>query len=238
MRLTGMTFATIGAAAACLALLCSAGCEPWGKPVANEATPGEITDFKMLYAQNCAGCHGENGKLGPGRILNDPIYQALIPKEALQRVIEHGRPGTAMPPWAIKEGGPLQPNQITALVDGMKQNWAQPVHGAPIPAYADDKTVGNLDSGKKLFLKDCFACHGPGARIGIVTDPSYLALTTNQNLRTSIIVGRPDLGMPDYRFLNSGRALNDQDVADLVAYMASKRPANSVAAAEEMRGTK
>jgi hypothetical protein len=73
----------------------------------------------------------------------------------------------------------------------------------------------------------------------VVTDPAYLALTTNQNLRTSIIVGRPDLGMPDYRFLNAGRALNDQDVADLVAYMASKRPADSPAAQqEETRGNK
>jgi cytochrome c oxidase cbb3-type subunit III len=226
MRLTGMTWAAVVG----FALLCSAGCEPWGKPKADEANPGEITDFKTLYAQNCAGCHGENGKLGPGRILNDPIYQALVPKEALQHVIEYGRPGTAMPPWALKQGGPLQPDQVTALVEGMKQNWAKPVNGAPLPAYADEKAAGNLDNGKKLFLKDCFACHGPGARIGAVTDPSYLALTTDQNLRTSIIVGRPDLGMPDYRFINAGHALNNQDVADLVAYLASKRPAASAAA--------
>jgi cytochrome c oxidase cbb3-type subunit III len=222
-------------AAACLALLCSAGCEPWGKPKVDEANPGQITDFATLYAGNCAGCHGENGKMGPGRILNDPIYQALIPKEALQQVIEFGRPGTAMPPWAIKQGGPLQPNQIAALVEGMKQNWAKPVQGAPLPIYADDKAVGNVDNGKKLFAKGCFSCHGPGARIGVVTDPSYLALTTNQNLRTSIIVGRADLGMPDYRFLNMGHALNDQDVADLVAYLASKRPA---AAQQAMQGEK
>jgi cytochrome c oxidase cbb3-type subunit 3 len=228
-----MRLRAIAWAAACLALLCGAGCEPWGKPKADEVDATKVTDFKTLYALNCAGCHGENGKLGPGRILNDPIYQALVPKDALQHVIEYGRPGTAMPPWAMKQGGPLQPNQVTALVEGMKQNWAKPVNGAPLPAYADDKTAGNLDSGRKLFLKDCFACHGPGARVGVVTDPSYLALTTNQNLRTSIIVGRPDLGMPDYRFLNAGHALNDQDVADLVAYLASKRPAASAAAQQE-----
>jgi mono/diheme cytochrome c family protein len=226
-------------AAACVGLLCCAACEPPGKPGAGSGEAATVTDFKTLFAQNCAGCHGENGRMGPGRILNDPIYLALVPQDALRDVIENGRPGTAMPAWADKQGGPLRPNQIAALVDGIKRNWAKPVSGAPLPGYANAKTGGNPDTGKKLFSKACFGCHGPGSRIGAVTDPSYLALTTNQNLRTSIIVGRPDLGMPDYRVLNAGHPLNDQNVADLVAYLASKRPAGSVAAKEEeMRGEK
>ena len=49
-------------------------------------------------------------------------------------------------------------------------------------------------------------------------------------LRTSIIVGRPDLGMPDYRHLKLGKALTDQDITDLVAFLASKRPVNSAVA--------
>ena len=64
--------------------------------------------------------------------------------------------------------------------------------------------------------------------MGAVTDPSYLTLSSNQNLRTSIIVGRLDLGMPNYRALNAGHPLNDQDVSDLVAYLVSLRPAEPV----------
>lgn len=67
-------------------------------------------------------------------------------------------------------------------------------------------------------------CHGKGAKIGPVTDPSYLALVSDQNLRTSIIVGRPDFGMPDWRFVNLGHALSDQDILDIVAYLISLRP--------------
>ena len=26
--------------------------------------PDQVTDFKTLYAENCSGCHGENGRLG------------------------------------------------------------------------------------------------------------------------------------------------------------------------------
>jgi mono/diheme cytochrome c family protein len=168
-----------------------------------------------------------DGKRGPGRILNDALYLAVIPKDALERVIEQGRPGTAMPPWALSQGGPLTNEQIAALVNGIERNWAKPVNlGGATPSYTGEGQAGDAARGKKLFLRDCFACHAKGGIAGPVTDPNYLALITDQNLRTSIIVGRPDLGMPDYRVLNAGRALNDQDVADVVTYLASMRPAN------------
>src|SRR5581483_1756725 len=57
-----------GRGAAGLLLLCMAGCQPWGKPGAEEPAPDQITDFKTLYSTNCAGCHGTNGRNGPGRI--------------------------------------------------------------------------------------------------------------------------------------------------------------------------
>ncbi len=49
-------------------------------------------------------------------------------------------------------------------------------------------------------------------------------------LRTSIVVGRPDFGiaMPNYQHLNAGHALSNQDVSDLVTYIASLRPASEV----------
>ena len=82
--------------------------------------------------------------------------------------------------------------------------------------------MGDSARGKKLFLRDCFACHAKGGLAGPLNDPAYLSLTTRQNLRTSIVVGRPDLGMPDYRVLNLGRPLSEQDIADLVTYLAGE----------------
>jgi mono/diheme cytochrome c family protein len=219
-------------------LLVPSACEPPGKPEAEPPPALDVTDFKVLYSQNCSGCHGDNGKNGPGRILNDPLYLAYVQKEALHQVIENGRPGTAMPAWALKQGGPLTPKQVDALVDGL-EGWKKAFRPglAPLPAYL---STGPADQakGKKLFLRGCFACHGPGARVGLVTDPSYLSLSTDQNLRTSIVVGRPDLGMPDYRFLNAGHALTDQDVSDLVAYLASLRPVDSDMGQREQKLTK
>jgi len=214
------------ALAVVVVLLNLTACDPPGKPKKQELDASEVTDFKTLYSQNCSGCHGVDGKKGPGRILNDAVYLAVIPQEALKNVIANGRTGTAMPAWAKSEGGPLTPQQVDALVNGI-ENWKKPVSappGAELPAYAET-TPGDPVNGKRLFVRGCYACHGPGAMVGPVTDPSYLSLSSNQNLRTSIIVGRLDLGMPNYRALNAGHPLGDQDVSDLVAYLASLRPA-------------
>jgi cytochrome c oxidase cbb3-type subunit III len=211
------------AAAAVLSLWTTA-CEPWGKPAAAQQ---EAADFRTLFRENCSGCHGVEGKGGPGRILNDSLYLAFIPKERLRDVIEHGRTGTAMPAWAHSDGGALTSGQISTLIDGMEREWAKPVNlsGAALPAYEagghPGEQAGDSTRGKKLFLRDCYACHAKGGLVGPVTDPAYLALTTKQNLRTSIVVGRPDLGMPDYRMLNLGHALSEQDLADLVTYLES-----------------
>lgn len=219
----------LGCGAIAAALLLSA-CDPPGKPtLAEEASENgaPIFEFTALYNQNCSGCHGAEGKNGPGRILNDAVYLSFISPPELKQVLVNGRPGTAMPGWSAQAGGPLSDKQIDALVDGMYKNWAKPASasGPKPPPYAQpENETGNPTHGKQLFVRDCFMCHGKGARVGMVTEPSYLALVSNQMLRTSIVVGRPDLGMPDYRFLNLGKPLSGSDVTDLVAYLVSLRP--------------
>jgi len=207
--------------AICLFLMGVAGC---GKPKPAQASKSE-PDFHTLFNENCSGCHGNDGKDGPGRPLNDPFYLALIPKDTLEDTIEHGRPGTAMPAFAESDGGPLDPNDIKALVSGIEREWAKPVSlgGATPPPYSATNEAGDPVAGKRLFTRDCFACHGTGAPIGPVTDASYLMLVSDQWLRSSIIAGRPDRGMPDWRHLNMGRALSNQDVSDLVSYLVSLR---------------
>ena len=219
----------IGLTTAACALVFASGCNAPGRPHGEPQAASEIADFKTLFSQNCSGCHGADGRRGPGRILNDPLYLAVVPKDTIRQVIEHGRPGTQMPAWARNQGGPLEANQITALAEGMEKNWAKPedFQGKTLPSYTGAGLIGDLTRGKRLFLRSCYACHARGGLVGPVTDPMYLSLVSDQNLRTSIIAGRPDYGMPDYRALNAGHALSDQDIADLVTYLASLRPGNA-----------
>jgi cytochrome c oxidase cbb3-type subunit III len=210
------------------ALLCMAGCGAPGKPGPPEVAPEEQTNFHALFRDNCQGCHGVDGRGGPARILNDPLYLAVLPRQELYNVIENGRPGTAMPAWALKNAGPFSEKQVNSLVDGIENNWAKPeqFRGVKLPSYYGPQNGGDAAAGEKLFLRDCSLCHGPHAAIGSVTDAAFLSLITNQCLRTSIIVGRPDFrpAMLDYRQLNLGRELSDDDISNLVAYLSAKRP--------------
>lgn len=217
----------------CGAIFCAslfvAACDPPGKPTLQEeaAESGAPNyDFATLFTQSCAGCHGADGKNGPARILNAGLYLSFISKEQLKSVLVNGRPGTAMPGWSAQAGGPLNDRQIDVLVDGIFNAWGKGggnLQPKP-PTYQQPESSGDAAHGKQLFARDCFMCHGKGARVGMVTGASYLQLVSNQMLRTSIVVGRPDLGMPDYRFLNMGRPLSDGDVTDLVSYLVSLRP--------------
>lgn len=212
------------AIAASLLVVFTMGCEPPGKPGPAPVNQEKITNFAELFGSNCAGCHNVDGKSGPARPLNNALYLSIIPKNILHDTIYYGRPGTAMPAWALSQGGPLTDQQVNALVDGIEKNWSRPGDApAAAPSYAA-KSVGDAVHGKRLFGRDCFMCHGKGARVGPVTDPTYLTLVSDQLLRTAILEGWPALGMPDYRVLNLGHAMSDQDVTDVVAYLSSLRP--------------
>jgi cytochrome c oxidase cbb3-type subunit 3/ubiquinol-cytochrome c reductase cytochrome c subunit len=59
-------------------------------------------------------------------------------------------------------------------------------------------------------------------------DPAYLALISDQGLRSLIIAGQPQEDMPDWRSDISGagsRAMTEQEITDTVAWLACHRVA-------------
>ena len=50
----------------------------------------------------------------------------------------------------------------------------------------------------------------------------FLSLVSDQMLRNSVIAGRPDLGMPDWREVGP-RAMTPQEISDVVAWMVARR---------------
>src|SRR5262249_36825898 len=87
-----------------LAIALLTGCDVHlpGQPSGAERwrAPAEITDFNQLYTQNCAGCHGVDGRLGATRPLNDPLYLAFVTDDAMRQAISKGRAGTNMPAFS------------------------------------------------------------------------------------------------------------------------------------------
>jgi mono/diheme cytochrome c family protein len=185
-------------------------------------------DFAALYGEHCAGCHGDEGRPGAAVALADPLYQAFVDDAALRRVTAEGVAGTAMPGFAPAAGGPLTEAQIDVIVRGMRERWRRPdaLAGATAPPYAG--APGDAGRGAHVYAARCAACHGAsgtgGRRGGSVVDGSYLALVSDQGLRTAVVVGRPALGMPDWRGDGTRPAMSAQEIADVVAWLRGQRP--------------
>lgn len=207
------------------------GCgAPPGQPRAGSevVAPNDVLEFDVLYSENCAGCHGEIGRRGAAVSLGDPLYLAIADAGAMRKVVTNGVKGTAMPAFAQSAGGSLTEKQIDVIVAGIRSKWSKPgvLDGVNFPAYAA-KSAGDPLRGEAAYKTFCQSCHGQDGRGGTkgsdITDGSFLALVSDQGLRTTVIVGRPQFGAPDCRGDLPGRPMSDQEVTDVVAWFASRR---------------
>jgi cytochrome c oxidase cbb3-type subunit III len=214
------------------------GCERIpGKPTEAQRPllPSQVSNFDELYGHSCAGCHGGDGQLGAARPLRDPLYLALVHRDTLRQIIAQGVPGTTMPAFSNRFGGELTDKQIDIVIDGMQNRWGRPqaFTNVTLPPYsledarAAGAELGDPERGKAAYTTYCAHCHGPdgrgGEQGGAVVDGTYLALVSDQALRTAVIAGRVDLGMPDWREDVAGQPMTPQDIADVVAWLASHR---------------
>jgi mono/diheme cytochrome c family protein len=210
------------------------GCaSPHGQPRKGSETlaPNEVLDFATLYGENCSGCHGVEGKGGAAIALADPVYLAIADEAVIRKVIAKGIPGTAMPAFAESAGGMLTDKQINVITGEIRSRWNQRgiLDAANPPSYTA-KSTGNISHGELVYRTYCESCHGPGGHGGpkgsAVTNDSFLALVSDQGLRTMVIVGRPELGAPDWRGNVPDKPMSDQEVTDVVAWLASQRVQN------------
>lgn len=222
----------------CTVTLFSAGCRQM--PARHEAAaqrPDQVSDFATLYQQNCAACHGANGKNGVAISLANPVYLAFAGPDMLQKVTADGVHGSLMPAFAKSQGGMLTDRQIAILAHGVESAWAKPtaLRGQSTPPYASS-SPGDPASGQQAFVTFCASCHGAdgaGAKLkqnstGSLVEPAYLALISDQGLRSLIVAGQPDDGMPDWQSDIAGansRAMTDKEITDIVAWLASHRVA-------------
>jgi cytochrome c oxidase cbb3-type subunit 3/ubiquinol-cytochrome c reductase cytochrome c subunit len=217
-----------------LALSCAllaSGCNSLpGKPAPGPEVPrpDSVLSPQVLFAQNCAGCHGVEGQNGPATPLASPVYQALVDDATLHRVISGGLPGSMMPAFAQSAGGELTDAQVDAIVHGIRANWKKgdALKIANLPPYADDGK-GDAKAGEQVYANNCANCHGPaGGKVGeagSVLNPDFLTLMAPQTFRTTVIVGRPDLGMPDWRE-QMDSPMTAQQVSDVVAFLMVQKP--------------
>jgi cytochrome c oxidase cbb3-type subunit III len=216
--------------ASCLLVFAFAGCDQLpGKPKEKDRwrPPEANKNFADLYATNCLGCHSNGETISASISMHDPLYLQVIPKETMRKIIATRVPGTTMPGFAQAVGGDLTDEQIDVLVQGIYE-WSKGNNQTGLPPYS--APPGDAHSGAAVYAESCADCHGKegtGGKAGSVVDPSYLSLTSDQYLRSVIIAGRPELGMPNYQRLVPGKPLTAEQIADVVGWLASHRPSSS-----------
>jgi cytochrome c oxidase cbb3-type subunit 3 len=191
--------------------------------------PTLVMDFNVLYGENCAGCHGSQGKGGAAIPLSDPVFLAIADDATIRRIAANGVPGTPMAAFAQSAGGMLTDKQIDAIVSGIRSHWAKPdvLRDVSPPPYRA-QAPGDPAHGAAAYATYCSSCHGAegrgGKKASSIVDGSYLALVSDQDLRTNVIIGRPELGAPDWRGDVPGKPMSGQEISDVVAWLAAQRP--------------
>jgi mono/diheme cytochrome c family protein len=200
--------------------------------VAQAQVAGDPERGGQLFVDNCAMCHGVDGKGRVGaRLENFPGIQI---EATLSQTIAQGVPGSVMPAWGQASGGPLSEQDIADIVAYITGAFGGTEPLAPLPTYVPPdiprlpNVQGDPSAGAVVYHAECFACHGhegqgrfgaPLAKDWPVTDPeTYIRQVVTQGISGTIM---PAWGT------EAGGPLSVEQIADVAAYVLSLTPAVS-----------
>jgi len=180
---------------------------------------------ETLFVNNCAVCHGEQGKGGVGVPLALPDFQRQVSDQFLYTTIRMGRPGRVMPAFTQ-----FSDDEIHKIIEYIRTftRVKRPEHN---PAHIK----GNIEHGRKLFAQDCAMCHGDhgqgGKGTGVtfsrprdlpilapaLNNAGFLASATDTMIKQTLLEGRAGTPMNPFK----GKKIKQQDINDIVSYVRS-----------------
>lgn len=223
------TRASIGALALAVALItpaCGTGerdIEPDGASAAGaRAKAGEAERERYAvgaaaYAKYCALCHGKDATgyaADHAPSLVSATFLESASNEFLARGIREGRPGTAMAGYAKARGGPLDDEEVFAIITFLRGE-----DGAPRPRLPAAAAVGDPARGEAVYAEHCQRCHGTRAERGYavhLANTALLSAASDPFLRHAVVHGRPGTPMIGFQY-----ALTDAQIDDVVALVRS-----------------
>jgi mono/diheme cytochrome c family protein len=195
-----------------------------------EAAQGTSTEIgQQLFVDNCAVCHGEFGEGGPNPARPDDIIAPISTSEylttrddfTLRTIIAQGQPNFGMSPFGSSFGGPLDDEQIDAIVAYLR-SWEQnpPVELPPEVQYQQV----SLDS-QQIYADLCAQCHGERGEGGIgpaLADPEFQAENTDEEIFETINLGHEATPMIAW-----GEVLSADQIQKLVELIRQMEPVDA-----------
>jgi len=186
-----------------------------------------------LFEENCTSCHGDFGEGGENPSRPDDIIAPISTAEYLktrddhtiQLIISQGQPNFGMSPFSSAFGGPLDDDQVDALVAYIR-SWED---DPPVELPPDVIIHGDLSlEGSEIFDALCYQCHGPtteGFRQGpSLAVPDFQEARTDQEIFDSINLGHEATSMIAW-----GEILTSEQIAQLVDFIRNLPPEDSSA---------
>lgn len=121
---------------------------PTIQPPAN--VQGDPNKGAVLYDQNCAVCHGDNGEGRVGATLAK-VWSGIRPDLNLKTNISNGVMGSVMPAWSSEKGGPLSEEQIEDIVSFV-MSWGESGQVVNVETPTQTPTAIELGSSWVLWL--------------------------------------------------------------------------------------
>lgn len=209
----------------------------WGQVLTNEqidalitysvsSMKGESVELgQKLFAANCLACHGEFGEGGINPARPDDIIAPISTAEylktrdnfTLRAIISEGQPNLGMSPFATSLGGPLNDDEIDAIVAYMRSWESKP----PVEIPPEVKSGQTAVSAKEIFTELCAQCHGLKGEGGIgpaLSDPKFQDQNTDQQINDTINLGHKATAM-----IGWGEILTSEQIHQLVEYIRQLR---------------
>ncbi|MCP4968438.1 MAG: hypothetical protein GY926_24795 [bacterium] len=180
-------------------------------------------DGAGLFSAQCAICHGDFGEGAPNPAQPGDITAPISTAEYLEsrtdatirEAISAGFPQFGMAAFEVAHGGPLQANEVDAIVAHIR-HWEIEPPVALDPAVSD---AALSESAEFLFPQFCAQCHGDVGQGGVgpaFSDAELQQARTDQQLFDSINLGHEATAMIAW-----GEVLTQTQIEGLVQHIRS-----------------
>ena len=187
-----------------------------------------------LFSENCSPCHGDFGEGGANPTRSDDIIAPISTGEylrtrddsTLQSIIAAGQPNIGMSPFGTRFGGPLDDDDIDAIVRFIRSWEADPPVEIPPEVQARQLAI----KGSDIYAEVCAQCHGPEGAGSIgpsLSDPDFQSRNADQDLFDVINLGHEATSM-----ISWGEILTDDQIHQLVDFIRQLASSGEIEAGE------
>mgnify|MGYP006286980393 CR=1 FL=1 len=177
---------------------------------------GKAENGKNIFANNCASCHGQNGKGGVAVALNQESFLKWASDVFILKTLMQGRGNTAMPAWKEFEN-----NAVRDILGYMRSWYTGPVYPQNI-----NLPPGSSEKGEILFHYNCSRCHGvhgEGNSAPSIINANFLNASSDYFLYKTVAEGRTHTAMFGWsKDLNKQERLEILDISSIIAFMKDK----------------